>query len=430
MAAEVSPVPETAAIAAVTPVSSTERLPAVDVLRGFAVFGILLVNIKYFSTPLYAAMGVLPWWSHPLDRGAAWLISVLAEGKFYILFSFLFGLGMALQMERVEARGGRFGRLYARRLMVLLLIGLGHMFLLWYGDILTTYALVGFLLLLFRRRRNKTLLIWAACLYVLPVLMFSGCAGMVSFAKLWPESREAVTREFAQMEAEMPIASQESIALYADGGVADVFAARVQDIEDMLIAYPFLVPTVLALFLLGAYAGRCRWLHDLQRLQTALRRTLIWCLPTGLIICLGAGLVTGGHSPIWPSWAALAGMALHAVGSPLLGGGYAAAVLLALQSDTWRPAAMHLAAVGRMALSNYLLQTLICTTLFYGYGAGWYGKVGPAAGVALTVAIYALQVVFSRWWLARFHFGPCEWLWRSLTYAKLQPMRRARTGAM
>ena len=159
------------------PTQQVERIQIVDILRGFALFGILLVNMALFSRPfqsiLFPADPSMPWY----DRAAEWLIHTLAEGKFYAMFSLLFGLGMVLLMERIQARGGRFVPLYVRRLLALLLIGLVHAFLIWPGDILILYALVGFPLILFRKARPRTLLIWAVILIAIPLLLTAASTG-------------------------------------------------------------------------------------------------------------------------------------------------------------------------------------------------------------------------------------------------------------
>jgi uncharacterized protein len=425
-----TPVPHTAdsGVGRSGPVPAGERLVAVDTLRGFAVFGILLVNMAFFSAPVYIFQSDVRWWTATPDRVAEFAIRTLAEGKFYTLFSFLFGLGMALQMQRIEARGGRFVRTYVRRLLVLLVIGLCHALLLWFGDILTAYAVLGFPLLLFRKWGNRTILIWALVCYVLPLLVVGALTAGYELSIQDPKVAAETAQSLAYADAGMLTAAERSIAIYSRGSFAEIFLHRLENCRDALVALALMVPVIFTMFLLGLYAGRQRLLHEPERHPRLLRRLVVWGLPLGLLCNVGYAAALEWSSRIEPSWALWAGYAVYTVGMPLLSFGYAAGIVLLVQQEPWRTRLAPLAAVGRMALTNYLLQTLICTTLFYSYGLSWFGRMGPALGVLLTVAIYALRVPLSVWWLNRFRFGPAEWLWRSLTYGRWQRMRLAHAG--
>ncbi|MBP7745568.1 MAG: DUF418 domain-containing protein [Phycisphaerae bacterium] len=415
-------------LAPVAPIGADERIMVVDVLRGFALFGILLVNMAFFTSPVYIVMLETPWWTAPADRIAETGIRWLAEGKFYVLFSFLFGLGMALQMGRVEARGGRFVRLYVRRLCVLLGIGLCHALLLWYGDILTLYACLGFPLLLFRRRTDRTLLWWASLVYCVPVAIVGVLCGLVALAGLDPKGAAEVQQQMADNAAAMLAAAQRSVAVYQNGSFADIFRHRLENHAALLWDLPFIMPVIFTMFLLGLYCGRRGLPRTIADHPLALRRLVAWGLPLGLLLnaVYAYVLSTGRHAH--PDAVLFVATAMHALGTPLLSGGYAAVIVLLVQRTSWRRRLEPLAAVGRMALTNYLLQTLICTTLCYGYGFRLFGRIGPAWGVVLTIAVYALQVPLSVWWLERFRFGPAEWIWRSLTYWKWQPLSLVQAG--
>lgn len=410
------------------PISGAERIQELDVLRGFAIFGILLVNMAFFSTPLIydQAAGTVRFGA-PYDRLATWLIRFLAEGKFYTLFSFLFGLGLFVQMSRVEARGVAFVPLYVRRLLVLLLIGLAHAFLVWSGDILVTYALLGFLLLLFRHRSPRSLLWWAAAMLVLPLLFYAlstltlalavGGANAEGAAQIERSFREAATSNTARAEA--------SVRAFGRGTFAEVMAQRTQDTLQGYAFLPLAAPSVLAMFLLGLYSGRRGVFQDIPGHRPRIRRVLVWGWGIGLagnLLYATAQEITNRAVPTGLGLLAQAGQAL---GAPALCLGYAAGLVLLMQHTSWRHRLAPLAAVGRMALSNYLLQSLVCTTIFYSYGLGLFGQVGPAAGILLAIVIYLAQIPLSVWWLRRFRFGPAEWLWRSLTYLRRQPIRIA-----
>ncbi|MFQ5776594.1 MAG: DUF418 domain-containing protein [Terriglobia bacterium] len=398
-----------------SPTAPQERVVLLDVLRGFAIFGILLFNMSFFSAPLYLQMAGMEWGSGTGDRATELLIRFFIQGKFYSLFSFLFGLGFAVQMLRAEAKGVRFGPLYRRRLLALLLIGLVHAYLIWMGDILTIYALLGFLLFLFRSRKPKTLLVWAVILLLVPVLLTAGMvAGQASFGS--PE-------DFA-------ILVQNSMKAYSEGSFSEIMAQRAGDAFFVTIGGLFGGPGIFAMFLLGAYFGRQQLFQDTASRLLLFRRIWLWGLGLGLVGNLIFTISMEYADPTSPSIWMLVGMLGFAFGAPGLCFFYISSFVLLWQNTTWQRRLSPLAAVGRMALSNYLFQSIVCTTIFYSYGLGLYGQVGPALGVGLAVVIYAIQIPLSRWWLGRFKFGPAEWVWRSLTYGQFQPMRVRKAVAL
>lgn len=393
------------------PVQARERIQTLDSLRGLAVLGILLVNMGGYSRPEYFPVGQV--WPGLADRAATWLIVFLAQGKFLTLFSLLFGLGLVVQMERAEARGARFAPLYARRLLVLLLLGLAHALLLWDGDILHTYALAGFLLLLFRKRSPKTLLRSALICWLLPFLLISAVTALSLYHHFEPQ---AANRFITVDTGEDQKAMAEELRVYTHGTVGEMVKQRANN-----LLWDWLVdPYVLALLLLGMYAGRRGILQDVAAHEPFLRRVRwrgLWIGLAGNLLFAWGGSLDPSPDSVRQSVGALC--ALWA--GPSLSFCYAATLALLAQAEVWRRRLAPLAAVGQMALTNYLLQSLICTTIFYSYGLKLYGGLRPVNGLWLTLAIYAAQVWWSGWWLRRFRFGPVAWLWRSLTYGQRQP---------
>jgi uncharacterized protein len=382
------------------PTGPGERLPAIDILRGAALLGILLVNMLAFSGPWIDEVTPLSYWSSPADRWAEWGVLVLAEGASYSAFSLLFGLGFALQLRRGERRDEAALPRYRRRLLWLLAIGLVHLLLIWFGDILTHYALIGLLLLPFARTPVVTLLRWSAALLALASLLYLAAGGAVTSDRLSGDAAELVR-------------------LYRDGGFGDILAQRLDDGITALIATPLLVPGLLWLFLLGFAAGRARLFSDLAGSAPLLRRVRALALSVALV-CKGLYgwlLLARPDNPF--------GLLLSTgLGGPALGLVYLSSLALLLSDPAWLARLRPLAALGRMALSNYLAHSLVFTLLFYGYGAGLYGRLGPATTLGFALGMIALQLTLSREWLARFRFGPVEWLWRSLTYGRAQPWRR------
>jgi uncharacterized protein len=391
------------------PVTTAERAELIDVVRGFALFGILLVNVQVFGAPLKLWFFDVDPWPGPLDRAVELAVAFFAEGKFYTLFSILFGLGLSIQVERAEARDAGSAGFLARRMSWLLAIGLGHALLIWMGDILAIYAVVGFLTIPFRKRRLKTLAIWAAGLLALPSLMLAVPAFLVDVPA---PNAEEVAR-----------AVESATAAYSSGDLARIHEQRVNDVLMVWAISSLGAPSFLGLFLLGTILGRLRLLRDTAA-SAALARRWIWRLlglglAGNLILVVASEIDSRPMSPL--GWTA---QTAATVGLPALTLFYVAAIVLLAQRERWRRRLAPLAAVGRMALTNYLLQSLVCTAIFNGYGwVGLYGRVSTHRGALLAVALYGLQVPWSNWWLRRWRFGPMEWLWRSLTYRRLQPMR-------
>lgn len=407
------------------PVQQTERLQIVDTLRGFALFGILFVNMTIFSRPiqliLFPADPASPWFDH----AAEWLIHFLGEGKFYALFSMLFGLGLTLLMERVEGRGGKFTPLYLRRLLVLLGFGLVHAFLVWMGDILILYALTGSLLILFRKAKPRALLVWIVLLVTLPLLFNAGTTGLVELGKSVPEGAQQIEAVFAETIAGFETDLANAYRVYASGNFAEITAQRVSDYTSMgLSAYVVMGFNILAMFLLGVYFGKQGIFRDLEAYRGLFRKLLTW----GLLLGLGGNALYASlilsMSRVEPTWPLLLATVAQTLGAPLLMLAYVSAFCLLALNPVWGKRIQVLAPVGQMALTNYLTQSIVCTLIFYGYGLGLFGQMGEALGIGLTFVIYLLQIHFSHWWMKRFQYGPAEWLWRSLTYLKPQPMSR------
>jgi uncharacterized protein len=371
--------------ATITPVQ--QRIAALDVLRGFALLGVLLVNMLDFSSSALR-VGTLGARGSELDRLVDVAIAFFAITKFYLLFSFLFGVGFAVQMRRMEATNRPFVGFYLRRLLVLLIIAFAHAILVWDGDILRLYAVAGVLLLLVRNWPDRVLLALAGVIALGGLIIFS----------------------LVPYEAASTIVSAESLRLFTDGTYFELVAYRL----GQEITPDIQVPMVLVMFLIGLVVGRSGVLDDPQRYQPFLRRAWKWALPFALV---GNALFLIGFEArsMW-----MVSVAVH-IGAPLLSFIYAAWVLLSADKLTF------LAPVGQMALSNYLSQSLIATTVFYGYGLGLYDQVLPTLMFVLVLGIFAGQLIFSHLWLRRYRFGPMEWLWRSLTYGRWQELARRST---
>lgn len=397
------------------PVPPFARLPFLDALRGFALFGIFLLNLAQLSGFIYmkpADMAALP--TAALDRPIALVIVWLGYGKFYSLFSLLFGIGFALQLESAARTGDAGLHRFMRRLLVLLAIGLVHLTFIWEGDILTLYALLGFALIPMRRLSQRALLVSVAILLVLPVV--EQALIVVSDGALDPGAPLLeMGKQWQQRLGFAADAEPYPILKYA--GWAE--ALRFQ-ISGFWFRYADLLTTgrpfkVLAMFALGLWVGRSGMLRAMDAWVPTLRRVRRWAFALGLPAALVQALMFLGGTPS-SSPPSIAAAAAYALGVAPLAVGYASHAALLWLRPSWNDRMSRLIPAGRMALTNYLMQTAVGIFLFYGVGLGLMGSFGPAGWPPIALAVFGLQCVLSWWWLSRHPFGPMEWLWRRATY--------------
>ncbi|MEQ4717735.1 DUF418 domain-containing protein [Nonomuraea sp. B19D2] len=378
-----------------------------DALRGFSLLGILVVNIAFLASGYRMAGMAEPAFQSSLDWSVRWVVTLLVENKFYLLFSFLFGYSFTLQVDSAERQGRPFGPMFLRRLAGLFLIGLAHAVLLFPGDILTTYAAVGLALLVFRKIRPKTAVVLAVVLTAMLAL------GFVLLALL----------AMSGLDTAGTVADTAAEAARSDTALAASFwqivAEHLRKLSLIILFRVFFQgPAVLAACLIGLAVGKLGVLRDISA-HTGTLLTLQWA---GFTIGLAGAFVytvSAWQGTLHKFW----GEAVDLVTAPLLAAAYAATFLRLLP---YMPrAARVLAAPGRMALSNYLAQSLICSLIFTGYGLALVDRVSPLLEVLLAVGIFAVQVVYSRWWLKSHRYGPVEWLLRFLTYWRRPTPSRA-----
>jgi uncharacterized protein len=411
--------------AALAPITSAERITTLDVLRGIALLGVVVANVwLWFSGIAFRFPGYREeLLRFSLDSVVFFAIGVVVSGKAISTFSFLFGHGFAIQMMRAEARGRSIVRTYSRRLAVLLVIGLVHMLLLWYGDILVPYALLGFVLILFRKRADRTLLVWIVILMVgVPLLMGGIPMVMAAFGSPLP----------APDMAEIAKRNAATLAAFQNGLYVDVVRENMAQAAKFYLGRKavFLL-YILGLFILGLYVGRRRMFENVPAHRGLFRRLAMWGIPIGLTtgIVLSWMQVQFEPSEIFAKpWLALVFTLLSVVSMLPLAVGYVSAVTLLLEQPHWARRFAVFAPAGRMALTNYLTQTIVMVLLFNGYGGGMIGRTGPALGLLIALALFGVQMIVSAIWLSHYRFGPAEWVWRSLTYGQAQPMRLPAAG--
>ena len=422
-----------------------ERYLAVDVLRGFALLGILAMNIVAFGWPMTAyANPTKGGGFEGLDLGIWFGNHLVFEAKMMTIFSMLFGAGLVLMDRRAEARGAKIRGVYYRRVFWLLVIGLIHAYLIWNGDILVLYAECGFLLYLFRNMRPKTLIILGVCASLLFVPLLIGISAGLDYVKAAAARVEAQTKAgekptpldqqlhdiwTKQLKPKMlPNPEQQAKSWDEDlavhrGGYFGIVRKR---------AFPLLMEHTVGFLLGGFLLAMSRMLIGMGLMKlgvfSAQRSSRFYLWMVGLGYGIGLPLMVFDalkliqHS-FGIDYMLHGGILYNLFGSLVVALGHVGLLMLIVQSGALAWLTRRLAAVGRMALSNYLTHSLVFTTLFYGYGFGLFGHINRTGLAAMVLAMWTFQLVVSPIWLKHFRFGPAEWLWRSLTYWRLQPMR-------
>jgi len=405
------------------PTAAPQREPILDVLRGFAILGILLVNIQFMrSAEWMVATGGDSQADSGLtaDKVAQFVIGWLASGKFLSSLAILFGIGAALIAVRSLAAGSSPRPLLARRYGWLLPFGLAHMLLLYPGDILFVYGVTGLILLAFVNLRPVAIMLWAAGIFTAYTFGAVRLARLFSYGASSQYYDEAATAPWDDALYEL---HAKAVAAFTQGSYGDIVAVHASQALT-LQGYQFsALPWILALFLIGYAAGRTGVLDDIAAYRPMLRRGAIIGLSVGLPanIAVGFGGPLGAYAGTVDPHATgiLVAAALgQALGAPLLAIGYLCALsLYCLRHGPIRP----LAAVGRMALTAYLLQSALALAVIAGLRL--YDQLSTSASLLVVAGVWAVLLVACPLWLSRFQFGPVEWLWRSLTYGRLQPMR-------
>jgi uncharacterized protein len=407
-----------------TPLKQSERIVLIDALRGLAILGILMVNMRWMSEPITQNMlGTKPDASlHQVISES--FIKFFFEGKFYVLFSMLFGFGFWIFMNKAAEKGLSIISVFGRRLFFLLLFGLAHMILLWAGDILIFYALFGFILILYRNVSNRKIFKWAVWLTLIPTILLTLMVTVFSLLSQNPEAKTAIDAVMQQGVDEIHQLVEQASVIYSGGSFSEIVSVRVQEFKALLSGILFFYPVVLGMFLLGVWAARKGVISDYIGNLSLFRKMFWWGLAIGIVTNTLFVIASHHAVPLIPSGWSLLATSMHTFGGVSFGLCYVSAIVLLVAKGKSALFYGLLAPVGRMALTNYLLHSIIGAFLFHSYGFGLYGKIEVWQGIVLTIVIFSIQIPFSRWWLNHFQFGPFEWLWRCLTYLKFQPLLR------
>jgi uncharacterized protein len=458
------------------PLDKHKRVDALDILRGLALVGILLMNIEWFNRAIIS-LGSHDTTLTGIDHAVGWLIRCFVEGKFYKLFALIFGMGFAVMLLRAKDAGRPFGAWFVRRMLVLLLIGIAHMIFLWGGDILHQYAIAGLILLAWvtykKTEDPKAYLKLALMWLMIPLFLVSflgSILGMVfnesKYQEIWQNELDIYTAVEQQLlintdvilekndaidseesSAEEAILTDEELreitiaetieqrkALQAD--IAEEDSAFMQNsywqateyrlgfLGFMLMFTPIMSLVVLIpIFILGF------WLVVTEKITKHQEHHKFFSLLAKVGLCVGIPLNVASILIIQHPATAISvvlqgvGQTLFYIGQYLLSAGYLGLVVCALNKQIWKKFFAAFSPMGQMALTNYLMHSVILTSIFYGYVGGQYGEISRAPQMLIVIAIIVTQIILSKWWLNRYRFGPMEWLWRSLTYKQMQPMK-------
>jgi uncharacterized protein len=405
------------------PVLQNERSDILDVLRGFALLGVMLDNLMGFTGWSFFTQSqreALVTW--PADGIVALSELTFINGKFYSLFSLLFGIGFSIILIRNEQKGINPLKIFYRRLFILLLIGAGHLFLLWEGDILFLYALIGMSLPLFRKFSDRALVVTATLLILSPIIL--DCLYILFHAK----PGDGLERLAMSTDIRNGIPTDSTYANYLFKSGSGFHEWRNWQASGWAYRYSYIldsnrIPKVLGMFLLGFYAGRKMMYLHLENYVWLFKKLRLWGFVVGIPAAIASTYYEIFEKHI-PAPIGLGHTFFYAISVVPLCLAYTSVICLRWLKKKGNSKLKVLAPMGRMALTNYLMQTIIGITLYYGVGFGFGGNIGPVIFVPIGLVVYALQIAYSNWWFKYFNYGPMEWIWRQLTYGKRLPFRK------
>jgi uncharacterized protein len=382
------------------PISEKERINSIDAMRGFAILGIFLTNMLDFHSPMLY-LNPYVWWSSKSDQTIYSFIDFFVQASFYPLFALLFGFGLMIMRERAVIKGVNFKPIAIRRLSMLLLIGCIHAFFIWHGDILINYAIFGFIALLFFRLSGRTLILSGILTYMIPNILF----GLLLFLA----SLVTPTTDYYHHDE-----AAKSVESYQNGTFWEITGQRIYDwnqvnsIENSIILFF----TIFPFLLIGAGISKLKLVRNNIQNKKALKFLLLIFVTVGSLLKLLPFAVRNLFSEY----------VQDIFGGPLLAVSYALLVILLMEKYSARLVMFQ--AVGKLAISNYLFQSIVATLIFYNYGLGLYSKISVGTGTLLAITIFLIQAYISTIWVRNFHYGPVEYIWRAFSYWNIPNWKR------
>ncbi|MGV8145887.1 MAG: DUF418 domain-containing protein [Alkaliphilus sp.] len=393
-----------------SPILGKQRIEIIDIIRGFALLGVLIANM-----PIFNSLALL-FSKSPLEYGSlaarwhAWELTLLVHGRFFVIFSFLFGLGFYIFMNRVESKGLKVASLFNRRMLGLLIIGFLHLVFVWSGDILFAYSIAGFFLLLFRKKAPNSILKWIVILLILAILAMTFMHS-INFLVEAMIGEEEVSKSLLVIHDEMA-------SVLPSGTYFHILSARLRHevASILLFGVPSVVLIVLPLFLMGFYVGKQRYFERVDELLPSFKKLWRLSLMLGVVISVPLvflEIITYSSSSFLPVVALEIVKYLSGI---IIGAFYVTSLVLLFKNNRFKKLLSYFGYVGRMALTNYLMQSFICVFIFYGFGLGFFGRISLLWGTFLSLGIFMLQMYASKLWLNHYKYGPFEWVWRKFTY--------------
>ncbi|MGP4073460.1 DUF418 domain-containing protein [Piscibacillus sp. B03] len=377
----------------------TKRYDSIDAIRGFSLLGILIVNLLSFHSPHFMYGGLREFYSGGIDAVTLFFIDIFAQASFYPLFSLLFGIGIYMMYVRLKEKEVDAITILRRRMIILAGLGLIHGLFIWYGDILLTYGVIGLVSLLFLNRTNRSLLKWALSLLLI------GTALLIML--MYPVRNEIADFSINHVSIE---ASYEQYT----GGIGDVFSQNLADwkyANDPFMWF-FSLFNILPMFLLGMFFYKNGWIKEPNVHKATIKKWLVVTFITFLVFKV---LPYVNGNPLWFE------SAQDTIGGSALSIFFFLVGLLVFNGRNFQRIKGILSNVGRLSLTNYLMQSVIGVFIFYGIGLNLYGKLHAFTLIVIALVVFLLQIIFSRWYIQKFHYGPFEWLYRTFTYGQRQP---------
>ncbi|SEP82524.1 DUF418 domain-containing protein [Piscibacillus halophilus] len=378
---------------------TNNRIESIDTVRGFSLLGILIVNLLSFHSPHFIYGGLKDFYGNGFDALSLAFIDIFAQASFYPLFSMLFGVGIYMMYEKLEQRGAKTMSIIRRRMLILSIFGLIHGLFIWYGDILLTYGIVGFISLLFLKKTIQSLVKW-------------------SFSLLLSVSAILVLLVFpVRNELEEISVNHQGIQAAYDNYTGTLLSALNQNIADWVYSndpftWIFSIFTILPMFLLGMMIQKNGWTRDPKASSSSINRWLIGAFTLFVLFKIGPYFF---GNPLWFE------SAQDTIGGSALSVFYFLGALVLFNRRNFHWLKGILSKVGKLSLTNYLMQSLLGIVIFYGFGLNLYGKLHAFTLITLAILLFSVQILFSHWYVKRFRFGPFEWIYRSLTYRQKQP---------
>ena len=405
------------------PLSQSKRIDLVDSLRGFAIFGILMVNMPGFFKPAVELIMLPSFGDSMVEILSNGFIYFFFTGKFFVLFSLLFGFGFYIFLHKDGEVSKQNISVFRKRLFWLLIIAIVHIALLWEADILFYYALFGFLLILFRKSSTKKIIIWMLVFLLIPIVFVGLISMLPQFLASNPEALQVMEKGSQEQLATTQDLVQRAYQVYNSGSYSEVIQMNIEQWLFLISGIIIFYPTCMVMFLMGLLIGRSGFFIRTKEYEQQLKKVFWLTLPFGVFLNLGLLLSLANANPASLDHWAFIGRTTGILGGIVMMCTYVSGFILLYNRGMFAGLFSGFSAVGRMALTNYISHSLIALVLFRLGFFGLFGHLEVWQGILLSLAIFSFQISFSKFWLSKYRFGPLEWLWRSVTYGKVQSFK-------